>query len=174
MKKLGYIILGILLGLLGAYLYCNYYCHADDVKAMVIKKPKGVITAASAQDLNDNWTRERQAANDSAARQYGRNKDNRWAWWSLEDMRDYLNYAENQSDSLGYTMDGVRMYLGVYAPNAGQAKKNLTTMFMVPTVTKKTQEASLVPSNLILQKKKDCEDCDPLNEGGGGGESYPQ
>ena len=27
-------------------------------------------------------------------------------------MCDYLNYAENESKDLGYTMDGVRVYLG--------------------------------------------------------------
>ena len=174
MKKLPTLILGILIGALATYYFCpRMDKDKDDYDAVVIRKPSGVITPADAQNLNDHWTNERQAANDSAAKKYGRNKDNRWAWWSLDDMRDYLNYAESQSDTLGYTMSGVRVYLGVYAPNAGQAKKNLTTMFMVPTGKKKRNEASMLSLSLP-PSDDDVPNGPPLNDGGGGENSYPQ
>tara|TARA_R100000951_G_C2564388_1_gene156657 strand:- start:79 stop:345 length:267 start_codon:yes stop_codon:yes gene_type:complete len=45
-------------------------------------------------------------------------------------MCEYLKYAENEFKELGYTMDGVRVYLGAYPT---EAEVGYTTMFMVPT-----------------------------------------
>lgn len=45
-------------------------------------------------------------------------------------MRNYLNYAENESKDLGYTMDGVRVYLGAHATTK---EVGYTTMFLVST-----------------------------------------
>ena len=173
MKKLSYIILGFLIGAFATYYLCPR--QVQDMQAEVkIIKPKGVITPTQAKALNNNWTKYREAAVDSAARQQGRNKDDRSTWWSLDDIENYIAYSKNQTDSLGYAMTGMRVYLGVYGKNAGQSKKDLTTMFMVPTVKKATAKASITPFSLSLQNNGDCPTCPPLNNGQGGGGSYPQ
>lgn len=170
MKKLSYIILGIIIGALATYYYCP---RQIDDGVVEIVKPKGVITPDQAKALNNNWTKYRQAAVDSAASRQGREKDDRSTWWSIADVENYIAYSKKQTDSLGYTITGLRMYLGVYGENAGQAKKNLTTMFMVPTIKKGMDKASMNPF-AFQNEDEDCDECGPLNHGGGGGGGYPQ
>ena len=168
MKKLGYIILGFFIG--GVLTY--YFCPRDMVEPPTkIIKPSGVISVSAAKELNDNWTKYRKAAVDSAAKKQGRNQDDRSSWWSLEDVENYLDYAKAQSDSLGYTMSGIRIYLGVYGANAGQSKKDLTTMFIVPTGKKSVSQASSI--NVSLRGGDDDIPAPPLNKGGGGDSGYP-
>lgn len=169
MKKLSYLILGILIGSFSTYFFCPRQIDKD-VEQTKIVKPKGVISQAMAKELNDDWTKYRQAAVDSAAKKQGRNQDDRSVYWELTDVENYLGYAKHQADSLGYTMTGIRVYLGVYGKNAGQAKKDLTTMFIVPTGKKAQSQAGsifLPPSNNDLP-------LDPLNAGAGGQGGYPQ
>ncbi|AXP82710.1 hypothetical protein CJ739_3648 [Mariniflexile rhizosphaerae] len=167
MKKLSYIILGIIIGALVTYFFCPREKGEDPVK---IVKPKGVISVEKAKELNANWTLHRKAAVDSAAQKQGRKQDDRSTYWSLEDIENYLGYAKNQADSLGYQMTGIRVYLGVYGKNAGLTKKDLTTMFIVPT-GKKSTASSL---NLNLRGGHEDVPVDPLNEGAGGTGGYPQ
>lgn len=167
MKKLSYIILGIVIGALVTYFFCPREKGEDPVK---IVKPKGVISVEKAKELNANWTLHRKAAVDSAAQKQGRKQDDRSTYWSLEDIENYLGYAKNQADSLGYQMTGIRVYLGVYGKNAGLTKKDLTTMFIVPT-GKKSTASSL---NLNLRGGHEDVPVDPLNEGAGGTGGYPQ
>src|SRR5690606_24060430 len=143
MKNLTYIILGIIIGGLLTY----YFCPRVEPIVKIVK-PKGVITVEQAKVLNDNWTIHRKPAVDSAAKKQGREQDDRSTYWDLEDIENYLGYAKNYSDSIGYTMTGIRVYLGEYGENAGETKKNLTTMFMVPTIKKAKSQASSVYINL--------------------------
>ena len=128
MKNLGILILGILIGMIAMYLYFGKTEEEPQVAEII--KPKGLITPAEAKVINDNWTKER--ANllfDSIA---GR-PDNRSAWWSVEDIQNYINYAENQTGELGYEMDGLRVYFGVYPNAAPDGRANYSTLFIVPT-----------------------------------------
>ncbi|WP_341216226.1 hypothetical protein [uncultured Wocania sp.] len=173
MKKLSYIVLGFLIGAFATY----YFCPRDLGEGVVdveIIKPRGVIAPGQAKKLNDNWTEYREAAVDSAAKKQGRNKDDRSTWWSLNDIENYIAYSKHVTDSLKYDMTGIRVYLGVYGDNAGQTKKNLTTMFLVPTVKKGKANASMNPFNFSFQNNGDCPECPPLNEGSGGGSGYPK
>lgn len=165
MKNLSYIIIGVVLGALATYFFCPRQLGENPVK---IVKPKGVITVENAKVLNANWTLHRKAAVDSAAQKQGRNQDDRSTYWTLEDIENYLGYAKHQADSLGYQMTGVRVYLGVYGKNAGQTKKDLTTMFIVPTGKK-----SKASSFNFRGSDKDMP-IPPLNDGAGGDNSYPQ
>ncbi|WAC02646.1 hypothetical protein N7U66_02885 [Lacinutrix neustonica] len=88
--------------------------------------PKGMITAAQAQNLNDNWTNLRSRANDSAAGK----PDNRSSWYSFDDLQDFLNIIKGDNPDV----NGVRFYLGTETSLID--KKGLTTIFMVPTVEK--------------------------------------
>lgn len=169
MKNLIYIILGIIIGAVTTY-YVVQKNLTDDIK---ITKPKGVITPEQAKVLNDNWSRYRKAAVDSAAQKQGREIDNRSVWWSIEDIENYIAFSKKQTDSLKYNLTGMRVYLGVYGKNAGQAKKNLTTMFLVPTVKKLNSKGSMIPF-VFQEDGANCEECDPLNAGhGGNGGGYP-
>lgn len=176
MKKSVVLLLGILIGVGASYLYFNREVPAkvseEATMAKAIAKPKGVITPTQAKVLDANWTKTRKRAVDSAA---GR-PDNRSSWWSLKDMRDYLNYAENQTKELGYTMNGVRIYLGVYGGKAPNGKADYSTMFLIPTGRKSVSQGSMI--NLALQGgDKDIPEGDALNDGTGGvppGSDYPQ
>ncbi len=85
--------------------------------------PKGIITAQRAQSLNDNWTTLRAKANEAAAGQ----PDNRSSWYSLPDMKDFLDYIQENNPKV----NGVRFYLGV--ETSKENPKGMTTIFMVPT-----------------------------------------
>ncbi len=168
MKNLSYIILGLIIGGLLTY----YFCPRVEQPPVKIVKPKGVITVEEAKALNDNWTIHRKPAVDSAAKKQGREQDDRSTYWDLTDIENYLGYAKNYSDSLGYTMTGIRVYLGEYGENAGQTKKNLTTMFIVPTGHKSKSKANSI--NINLQGDDRGPSVPPLNEGGGGQHGYPR
>ncbi|OYX23313.1 MAG: hypothetical protein B7Z06_10385 [Flavobacteriales bacterium 32-35-8] len=168
MKQLSYILLGFIIGGLLTY----YFCPRVAQPPTKTVKPKGVITVEQAKILNDNWTLHRKPAVDSAARKQGRLQDDRSVYWDLEDIENYLGYAKNYSDSLGYTMTGIRVYLGEYGENAGQTKKNLTTMFIVPTGHKAKSEANAL--NINYQGGKDGLTVPPLNQGAGGTGGYPK
>jgi hypothetical protein len=79
-----------------------------------------------------------------------------------------LDYAKHYSDSIKYDMTGIRVYLGVYGKNAGQNKKDLTTMFIVPTGKKSRSEASMS----FLQPGSGTIPVPPLNDGDGGPGDY--
>lgn len=165
MKKPVLFLLGIAIGIGVSYFYFNRQEATTTSKEAMraIVKPKGVITPAQAKVLNNNWTNSRKKAVDSAA---GR-PDNRSSWWSLEDIKDYLAYAESQADSLGYTLNGIRIYQGVYAGNAPNGKADYSTVFWVPTGKKSVSQGSII--NLTFQGgDKDIPEGDPLNDGSNG------
>src|SRR5690606_2959505 len=166
MKKLTYAVLGFVLGGLLTY----YFCPRVDTPVKIVK-PKGVITTEQAKILSDNWTKNRKPAVDSAARAQGRAQDDRSTYWDLEDIENYIGYAKKSADSLGYKMTGLRVYLGVYGQNADEAKKNLTTMFIVPTGNKSTSKASTF--NFSVQGNNPLP-VSPLNNGTGGDGGYPK
>lgn len=142
MKNFGLLILGIILGALVMY----YYCCNDDQTAMTtestIEAPKGLITPAQAKVLDAAYNFRHRIVSDSLFKNT-ETGDNRSSWWSLEDIQNYINYAENQAGELGYTMDGLRLYLGAYPDTKGET--GLTTMFFIPTGYKSTSEGSMFP-----------------------------
>jgi len=171
MKKLGSIILGFIIGALLTYYFCPRPLSGDMPKITEdIVKPKGVISVAQAKELNDNWTKFRKAAVDSASSRAGRPVDNRYTSWSIKDIRDYLNYADQQASSMGFTLDSVRVYLGVYGKEISEKKANLTTMFITPIGSKKVSKASVLPTSTALSLKT--LPIPPLNDGDGGPDPY--
>lgn len=176
MKKLSYIILGVIIGAALTYYFCPRNPELDAMETKMkmageFEMPEGLIERDAAQKLNENWTEYREGAVDSAAQRQGREKDNRWTSWKLKDIENYLAYSKDEAEKLGYDMTGIRVYLGVYGDDAGSSKKNLTTMFIVPTGKKSHDNASMMPFNF----RGDDEDIPllPLNEGSGGSGGYP-
>ncbi|RSK40230.1 hypothetical protein [Mangrovimonas spongiae] len=167
MKKLALLILGVLLGMLLCYLYLKPDNMAEEPE---IIKPKGVITSKEAKTLDAAFNSRHELISDSIVKR----PDNRSSWYSLEDMRNYLDYAENQAKELGYTMDGVRIYLGAHANEGDQV--GYTTMFLIPTGTKNLEEGSSSPLP-TLKGSGDISEGDGLNNGENGeppSANYPQ
>lgn len=175
MKKLSYIILGLVIGAVSTYYFCPRNMEEDD--NISYKKPPGVIDIAQADSLNNNWSKYRCKAVDSCIRvQTGgkKDKDSRSVWWSLKEVKQYLRYAKKESKNKGYEMTGIRVYLGVYGKEDGK-EADCTTMFIVPTGHEKTPSKasmSLFSTNSMLVKKNTDIPVPPLNEGSGGTGGY--
>ncbi len=180
MKKLSYIILGFIIGAVITYYFSPGNPGVDPSEAtseLAEKgfKPKNLISIEDAKKLNNNWSKYRCTAVDSCIRvQTGGEKDhdNRWAEWSVKEIRQYLAYARYESRKMGYKMTGLRFYLGVYPDeNEPEDKKLTTTMFMVPRGHKRgDQKASMIPFNFVVDTDIPIP---PGNNGGGGTGGYP-
>lgn len=172
MKKLGSIILGFIIGAVLTYYFCPRpegdmpTMHAEN------KIPKDTISVAQAKILSNNWEKNNQTEIDSTIELEGSKKKTRSVWWSLDEVNEYLTYAKAKSDSLGYTMTGVRVYLGNYGNVKNPTKKNRNTMFIVPTGPRKTSKASSL--NVFLPPTDNDIPTPPLNDGTGGNGGYPQ
>lgn len=169
MKKTAYLILGFIIGGVLTYYFCPRSVEVGITEVKVVK-PKGVISVSEATALSENWSKFRKQAVDSASARHGRKNDNRSVSWSLEDIENYLAYAKQESKALGYDMTGITVYLGVYGKNAGQSKKDLTTMFIAPTGKKTRSEANSLNLSLLGGGRLPV---DPLNDGDGGNNGYP-
>ncbi|MBC3846179.1 hypothetical protein H8K90_07305 [Winogradskyella echinorum] len=170
MKKLGTLIFGIILGALAMYLYYNYY--GVGMEQPPIGAPKGIITPKEAIALDKAFNIKHRIINDSLFKDT-KIKDNRSSWWSIEDIQSYINYAENQAGELGYSMDGLRVYLGSHPSINGQA--GLTTMFLIPTGKLNTSQGNILP--IFQGPSNDIKGADGLNLGHDGvppSSNYPQ
>ena len=172
MKKLGPIILGFIIGAVLTYYFCPR--PSDDMYTMDVEKvvPKDTISVAEAKILSKNWENNNVTEIDSTIEIEGSRKKIRSVWWSLKDVNDYLAYAKAKSDTLGYNMTGIRVYLGNYGKNSNPIKKNRNTMFIVPTGPKNNSKANSL--NVFLPPKDTDIPAPPLNNGGGGDGNYPQ
>ncbi|WP_179353594.1 hypothetical protein [Winogradskyella vidalii] len=172
MKKFSLFVLGIALGAVAMYFYCSN-SETDFESAPPVVAPKGIITPSAAKTLDTAYDIKHQIINDSLFKKSTDGGDNRSSWWSLEDVQNYINYAEHQSGELGYTMDGLRVYLGSY-PNANNGEAGLTTMFMVPTGVKNVAKGSAFS---FQGGNIDIKDADVLNRSEHGNPpsaNYPQ
>ena len=156
MKKIPYLIIGLIIGYLA-----NMFIGTQEppTDAVNIVKPKGVITAKEAMLYDKNYNPRYELISDSILGK----PDNRSSWYALSDMKNYLEYAQHVSDSLGYQMDGIRVYLGAHQP------EGYTTMFFVPTGFK--------TGGMLPQKSNDIEGAGGLNNGNTGvppNANYPQ
>ncbi|GGG45036.1 hypothetical protein [Bizionia arctica] len=159
MKKFSLLILGILIGALATYFYCSK-SNLEQPEVAVVA-PKGLITPEEAKTLDQAFNSRHALISDSIVLR----PDNRSSWWSLKDMRDYLNYAENESKELGYTMDGVRVYLGAYPTNK---QVGYTTMFLVPTGVENISQGNSTLFNMLSPGGGDVPGGSGLNDGVGG------
>ena len=126
--------------------------------------PKGIITPKEAKELNDAFTERCELITKNITKK----PDNRLSWYSLEDIRAYLNYAENQAKELGYEMNGIRIYCGAYPTIDGKA--GYSTSFIVPT-------ARIIDGKDGGGGNGDIPDGDGLNKGSNGNppdSDYPQ
>ncbi|WP_299390626.1 hypothetical protein [uncultured Gelidibacter sp.] len=167
MKNLLLLILGILIG---AFITYFYFSKTD--ADFAINAPKGLISPEQIKTLDNAYNPRYKLISDSIVTREG--GDNRSSWYGLDQVRDYLNYAEDEAKQRGYTMDGVRIYLGAHPDQDGKA--GYTTMFFVPTGKLVKTEASML--NFSLQNgSSDIPDGEGLDMGGHGyppSANYPQ
>lgn len=172
MKKLGLLLLGIILGALAMYFYCSNN-QTEMTSEPPTAAPNGIITSKQASILDAAYDLKHQIINDSLFRKSTDGGDNRSSWWSIEDIQGFINHAENQAGELGYTMDGLRMYLGAH-PNI-KGETGLTTIFIVPTGTENTSQGNMFP--MLQGGSGDIQGADGLNMGKNGSppsHNYPQ
>ncbi|WP_299122556.1 hypothetical protein [uncultured Winogradskyella sp.] len=172
MKKFGLLLLGIILGALAMYFYCSKDV-ADMESGQPTVAPKGIITSNQAMVLDKAYDIKHRIINDSLFKKSTDGGDNRSSWWPIEDIQNFINHAENQAGELGYTMDGLRVYLGAYPKANGQ--EGLTTMFIVPTGKSNKSNGSMFP--MLQGGSGDIKGADGLNFGQSGyppGANYPQ
>lgn len=167
MKNFLVFIVGAIIGAAAIY----FYCCKDDMK-VEMTEPKGIISPDEAKTLDQAFDSRHQLISDSILKR----PDNRSSWYSLSDMRSYLNSAEKQTDGLGYKMNGIRVYLGAYPNTANQP--GYTTMFFVPTGFRTLAKGTMNPFNFMQSpKNQDIPGGIGLNMGGGGNPpdaNYPQ
>src|SRR5690606_5030340 len=166
MKNLLLLIFGILIGAAAMYFYC-----CEDIEEGIIA-PSGIITPKEARTLDQAFNSRHQLISDSIVKR----PDNRSSWYSLEDMRNYLDYAESETKGMGYTMDGIRVYLGAYPDIKGQV--GYTTMFFIPTGYQATSQGNMTFLNFSAQGGKgDIPGAPGFNDGDMGNPpsaNYPQ
>ncbi|WP_340155635.1 hypothetical protein [uncultured Winogradskyella sp.] len=128
---------------------------------------KGLISPSEAKKLNDAYT----TRHALISKYITKTDDNRSSWYSLKDLKAYLEHAEKQACDLGFEMNGIRIYCGAHEPDdCGTETEGLTTLFLVPT-TAADQGKGGGDAN------PDIKDADALDRGTEGmppGANYPQ
>jgi len=99
------------------------------------------------------------------------------SWYSKEELLTYIHESQSKADSLGYTLNGFRIYIGVF-PDDDEfgEKRNFLTTFISPTGYSGTQQGAFLPA-LFRQTKGDLGGLEPLEYGGTGeppSSTYPQ
>lgn len=164
MKKLLLLLVGVVIGIAGTYYYLSTNQNLEEMT-----KPKGLITPAEIKALDQAYNSRHTIISDSLIK----TPDNRSSWYSLEEIESYITYAKQQADSLGYTLDGLRLYAGAY-PDTKEGP-GLMTMFFVPTGSKNVSEGSMLTT--VQGGGNDIGGADGLNKGGDGSPpsaNYPQ
>jgi len=88
-----------------------------------------LISESEAKDLCDNYDT-REASNSVII---GKD-DNRSTWFSIEDLKAYIVFVENEASAKSITVDGIRMYIGAYSNSTTDPiKSKLATIFLAPT-----------------------------------------
>lgn len=88
------------------------------------------ITSKEAKELNQNFVETRSKAIKKAI---GKN-DNLSTWFSIDELKKFINDVEQEGKDQGITVNGIRVYFGAYPKDDKEKKKeNMSTVFMVPT-----------------------------------------
>ena len=126
------------------------------------------INFKQAQELNQNFVKTRTKAIDGAIGK----KDAISSWFSLEELKEYIAYVEEQGKLRNFDVNGLRVYFGAYSNTVNDvSKKDLSTVFFVPTQAKIKSDENGGGDN------SDITDIDGLNQGQTGNPpsaTYPQ
>jgi len=170
MKNFSLLILGIILGVVAASFYYNSIGVGAPTEQLP-PKPYGYITSETAKKLDEAYNERYSIINDSLFKD-PKEEDNRSSWYKLQAIEEYLAYTKYEAKQGGYTLDGLRLYLGAY-PDSKEGR-GLTTMFFVPTGYKTVSDGSIFS---LQGGGKDLPGFGGLNLGSQGtppGANYPQ
>jgi hypothetical protein len=137
------------------------------------------ITPQEAKKLNQNFIKVKGKALDKIVEKdekHPNEKDAISSWFSLDELKEYINYVEEKGKEKDITVNGLRIYFGSYSNNEkNKDKKGLSTVFLVPTQPK---VGSLQKDGVAdLEAPSDITDIDGLNYGTSGNPPsapYPQ
>ncbi len=172
MKNFGLLVLGIILGALAMYFFCQNF--GTDDEPLEPLAPKGIINPSEIKTLTQAYN----PRYDTITKIFFRGidgGDNRSSWYSLEDLRGYLDFAENEAKNNKQTMDGVRLYLGAHPTEDN--RPGFTTLIFVPTGITNTSKGTMLNLNFQGGGSPDLNGGSGLNAGGHGnppGINYPQ
>ena len=157
MKKLNFTLLILL---------CSPIFFHSCVEVPSYQEPRQLINTDLARLFNSNYNETRHRLISSSIQR----EDANAAWYSLEELENYIHYIKIQGRNKGYNVSGIRFYLGAY-PNTNEygEKANLTTIFLSPTgnrlPTQKGNVINLPSATLLATENPDIEEINPLNFG---------
>lgn len=137
------------------------------------------INFKEAQILNQNFEKTRSKKLNKIVKNeegHAHDKDAVSSWFSLDQLKEYIAYIEEQGKSKDITVNGIRIYFGAYSEkDKDKDKKGLSTVFLVPTQSKigAQQKDGLAGE----EGGSDITDIDGMNNGGLGqppSAVYPQ
>jgi len=100
--------------------------------------PKGLISPVEAKELNQQFIKTRSKdLNKIVKKESGdlKKEDAISCWFSIEELKNYISYVENEAPEA----NGLRVYFGAYSnKDKKQDKKDLSTVFFVPTKAKQS------------------------------------
>ncbi len=141
--------------------------------------PKGLISPEEARELNQEFIKTRSKELNKIVERISKKpkkKDALSSWFSLEELKKYIAYVEEEGTKKGKKISGLRVYFGAYSKKETDLKKqNLSTVFFVPTELKvgSLQKDGITGDEGIA----DINDIDGLNNGSTGhppAAEYPQ
>lgn len=133
-----------------------------NLKFKIMNKPNNLITKEEATKLSKDFN----VKNKLIGKHIGK-PSNCSTWYSLADLEEYIAYIKAEGKAKGYSVDGIRFYLGSYSKNNSNVKKQRqTTVFLAPTGNKVTQEKTM--KMVAPTSSPDITDIDPLNFGNDG------
>ncbi|MEE1898293.1 hypothetical protein GN157_03930 [Flavobacterium rakeshii] len=94
-----------------------------------LTQPRQLISFSKAKELSANFVAQKKGKHVTLSGQ----EDANAIWFSLEELEKFVEYIKTEGNNQGFTVDGVRIYLGVYSDNETVGKAGFTTMFMSPT-----------------------------------------
>jgi hypothetical protein len=132
-------------------------------------KPKQLIPKELAKELNSNYIKER---SELITKALGI-EDANAAWYSIEELENYLSYAKAEGERQGIKVNGIRFYLGVYPKDTTKYKEKagLTTIFLTPTMSRDKNRPNIqkfVGAALAAEPNVDVTSVDSENYGGMG------
>ncbi|WP_395046522.1 hypothetical protein [Flavobacterium sp.] len=133
--------------------------NSEETKSAI--KPSQLISPEKATELNSNYNTKRA---DLHLKAIGK-EDANAVWYSIEELENYIEYIKSEGDQQGYTIDGIRFYLGVYSETEKAERAGYTTIFLSPTG--KSIEESKFEKFAIVEEgcSQDITSIEPLNFG---------
>ncbi|KAF2337015.1 hypothetical protein [Flavobacterium daemonense] len=128
------------------------------------ERPTQLITKKFAKELHTNFMKYRA----SIIAKYIKKEDANAAWFSINELENYIHYIKSKGEKTGYDVNGIRIYFGVYPEETKYAEKaGLMTVFLTATGKKiKTPKAGEIQTFALMSDgNPDISSIEPMNYG---------